>query len=84
MNLTKENVCVLIENEAQLKKAIQLLKKYGEHLDKDTGFYTGSLEGYNYLKFYKRTWWTLMYKPGGKQITLSELEQILIKEKGTV
>lgn len=33
MKLTKENVCVLIENEAQLEEARKMLEKYGENID---------------------------------------------------
>ena len=34
MKLTKENVCVFIEDEAQLEEARKMLEKYGENMSR--------------------------------------------------
>lgn len=80
MKLTKENVCVFIESEAHLEEARQLLEKYGEY------------EWENHSAFDMRTTkhlcydpvaddWLVSFKQDRIEITLTELEQILIEER---
>ena len=78
MKLTKESVCVYIENEAQLEEARELLKKYGERQCEEEMWLR-----YKYLSFdrYDREWYIGMLFSGDKQITLQELETILNEVK---
>ena len=79
MKLTKDKVCVFIENESQLNEAKELLEKYGEEITEDGTFeLTG--EQVNYLQlFIGDLKWCLLSK-WRNQITLSELEEILKNE----
>lgn len=84
MKLTKENVCVFIEDEAQLEQARELLVRYNERIDERT-FYLMVGTELNFLQIDRKKQWTLGSKPLGhnklcklkEQITLTELEQIL-------
>ena len=79
MALTKQNVCVFIENEAQLNEAKELLEKHGEEIAEDGTFRLTS-KSENYLQlFVGDKKWCLLTK-WRKQITLSELEEILKNE----
>lgn len=76
MALTKDKVCVYIENEAQLNEAKELLEKYGEKIAEDGAFELKSKLD-NYLQFFLYDLkWRLLSK-WGNQITLSKLEEIL-------
>lgn len=76
MALTKDKVCVYIENEAQLNEAKELLEKYGEEITEDGTFrLTSKLDNYLQL-FICDLKWCLLSK-WRNQITLSELETIL-------
>jgi hypothetical protein len=86
MKLTKENVCVFIENEAQLEEARQLLEKYGEDLA--TFEYAFDLIyhdlRYPYLRLHDfRKDWFLSNRIhwNQTQITIRQLEEILKEEK---
>lgn len=84
MKLTKENVCVFIESEAHLEEARQLLEKYGEIISDDGTFSISEDYFFNYLRvFIDETWFlgTVPERKNVKQITLTELEQILIEER---
>lgn len=81
MNLRKENVCVFIENEEHLKKSSRLLQRYKEKIANDSSFgLSGDISDWNYLYFnlgFKN--WGLGRK-NGREITLSELETILMNQ----
>ena len=79
MKLTKENVCVFIENESQLQFAKEILKKYGESIANDGTFELTDEQG-NYLQLFKGDYkWCLLTK-WKRQITISKLEEILKNE----
>ena len=81
MKLTKENVCVFIDNNDKLEKAKEILNKYNQVIDKDCPFIFD--EYGKWLKLYTvgQGWYI-----GNDQrhlfteITLSELEEILKNE----
>lgn len=80
MKLTKQNVCVFIENKAQLQQAKELLKKYGEEIAEDGTFELSSKEA-NYLNIYIDDKWFLGWKHEYfNQIKLSELDTFLKNE----
>lgn len=80
MTLTKDKVCVYIENEAQLKEARELLEKYGEEITED-GTFELTDDNKNYLNIFVDGVWFLCDKHSYlNQITLSELETILKNE----
>lgn len=82
MRLTKENVAVFIESESHLQQARELLERYGESFSNESKFFTETtIDGYNRLAYFNTGLWELMYLPIAKQITLSELEEILKGEK---
>lgn len=84
MKLNKEEICVYIENEAQLDEARQLLEKYGEKESKNKSamdfvfngtkchYLTQNIHGKWYLQM------NLMYET---IITLQQLEQMLKAEQ---
>lgn len=74
MKLDKTQVCVYIENEAQLKEARELLEKYGEQCE----FIWEKNEDNVLCLSGSSTWGVYGYKLEKEtQITLPELEQIL-------
>ena len=82
MKLTKENVCVFIENEAQLQQAREVLEKYGEKVCKTTFFLSYDKNGDN-LQFSHADidWYLSSIILNRKLITLTELGEILKGEK---
>ena len=80
MNLRKENVCVFIENETQLEEAKEIILKYKGVIDRE---YFNNRAKYAHL-YSDCTWCTasltVMQGMEKKQITLSELEEILKNE----
>ncbi len=90
MKLDKTNICVFIENEAQLQEARELLERYGETIDDEMFYIHGSEESLNYLQVVDNDygWWlALNRKANGeilKLITLTELETILKDEHGNI
>lgn len=78
MNFTKEDVCVFIENEAQLEEARELLEKHGKTIDEDS-FYLSENVQYNYMYNAWGSLWALgeCTEDEEPRITLSELETIL-------
>ncbi len=85
MKLNKSNVCVLIESEAQLQQAREMLERYGEEEgDSKDSFLFGNGE-FPYLKMLihpKKVWYLSRIQWESELITLSELEEILKGEKG--
>lgn len=80
MKLTKQKVCVFIENEAQLQEAKELLENYGEKVAKD-GTFKLTNDNENYLNLYiDNKWFLCSNQVFFNQITLSELEEILKNE----
>ena len=80
MKLSKQNVCVFIENEAQLQQAKELLEKHGEEIAEDGTFELSSKEA-NYLNLYIDDKWFLGWKHEYfNQIKLSELDTFLKNE----
>ena len=82
MKLQKNEVCVFIENEAQLEEARELLLKYGENIS----MYCFSLKAYKYLQLdddYDSMDWYMCDEIGLTKITLQQLEEILINDKTT-
>ena len=78
MKLTKQNICVYIENEAQLQQAKELLEKHGEEIAEDGTFSINKGNNQDFLQlFIDDKWWVGMRNKYQKQITLSELETIL-------
>ena len=78
MKLTKENVCVLIDDEAQLEQAMELLVKYEQTIFKDWF----NLSNGNHLIHDKEAndWWlaSSQYLINQRTIApLTELEKIL-------
>lgn len=78
MNLTKEQVCVFIEDDAQLEKAINVLNKYNEKHSRfeDSMLLNFSGKKFNYLTLLNGYWFLADFE-SGKQITLKELEKLL-------
>jgi hypothetical protein len=78
MKLTKENVCVFIDNEAQLEEARKMLDEYGEKVDTSTF----DLSAFNHVQFdtYEQDWF-VCDEDGLKIITLKQLEEILKQSK---
>lgn len=74
--MKKQDVCVYIENEAQLKEARELLEKYGEEI-----YYTlfKFHNGNQFMKLWDY-WYIGSLLDCETQITLSELEEILKAE----
>jgi hypothetical protein len=82
MKLTKENVCVFIENEAQLEEARKMLDKYGESITKDGTFEISKETHYNYLRIWTLSdEWYCSLKDVRTQITMQQLEEILKQSK---
>ena len=81
MKLTKDNVCVFIENESQLQEAKELLENYGEEIAEDDTFSIDCCTNHNFLQlFIDDKWWVGMRNKYQNPITLSELEEILKNE----
>lgn len=79
MKLDKTNVCVLIESEAHLQQAREVLERYGEVIDFETWHY-GNSKPWNYLNYAdKLKNWGIGCERQYK-ITLTELEEILKEE----
>lgn len=85
MKLTKEQVCVLIENEAHLQQAREVLERYGENVfhvsffNKNEALMYDHSDGHWFMcnmEIFKK--WE---EKRVTQITLTELEQILKEEK---
>lgn len=79
MALTKQNVCVYIENEAQLNEAKELLEKYGEKVDANMN---DLKREFKLVKFCSDGIWRFT-KVGTKRpqvYSLLTLEEILKKE----
>jgi hypothetical protein len=87
MKLTKENVCVFIESEAQLKEARKMLEKYGEYLSDYVEFRKGNDVLIDFIqlgiKRHVKGWWPsdVDQHESKTQITLQQLEEILKEEK---
>ena len=84
MNLTKENICVFIENEAHLEEAGQLLNKFGEKIDLDTTIQFDERSLKNQFITYDAVdgdWFIGYNSARDKEITLTELETILKSEE---
>jgi hypothetical protein len=81
MKLTKQDVCVFIENEQQLQEAQEMLERYGEVIDYPD-FFRVNDGSFNFLKCDKQSIWYLgTSSPAIRtEITLPELEQILKEE----
>lgn len=86
MKLTKENVCVLIEDEAQLQQARELLVKYKQELADDGCFALSKPHNSyaNYLQFdiTNQDWW--LFHARKNKITITKLEKILSDGKETL
>ena len=79
MALTKQNVCVFIENKAQLNEAKKLIKKYNGNIDETVFFLSNKHEDFlQYFQAHEN--WGLAYQSDETQITISELEAILKNE----
>lgn len=86
MKLTKQDVCVFIENEQQLQEAREMLEGYSRLID-HSHFYLdeGGGDGDNLMYDELTNKWHLSYNVMNlKKITLPELEQILKDEHGKV
>jgi len=84
MILTKENICVFIENGAHLEEAGQLLEKYGEKIDLDTTIQFDERSLRNQFITYDAIdgdWFIGYNSARDKEITLTELE-IILKNEG--
>lgn len=82
MSLTKQKVCVLIENKTQLEEARLLLEKHGENIDESTFFLSDKHEDFlQYFSAHEN--WGLAYQSDETKITLRELENILHQEQIT-
>ena len=80
--LRKEEVCVYIENTAQLKEAKELLEKYGEEISEGCNamdFIFGGLP-HNILTIHSDGWYLSRFDWEQTKITLQELETILKAE----
>lgn len=80
MNLRKENVCVFIENEAQLNEAKELLEKHNQKIESEFAFFHKELYNKIILAKYINTdewYFTDVLVVKRNKITLSELETIL-------
>jgi hypothetical protein len=80
MKLTKENVCVFIDNEAQLKEARKMLEKHGEKIATDGTFSLSSDLKWQYIRFDFGNWW-LADRCRFNEITIQQLEEILKQSK---
>lgn len=78
MNLTKEQVCVLIEDETQLNEARRVLEENGEEITNiETDFMFIEKED-NFLCYFKHKWCVFESKSSIEtEITLEELEKLL-------
>lgn len=82
MSLTKENVCVLIENKTQLEAARLLLEKHGEEVASDGTFELSDDIDYNYLQIWSLSdQWYCSLGDDKTKITLLELQNILHQEQ---
>lgn len=84
MKLQKHEVCVFIENEAQLQEARELLEKYGEEITSEPLDFQFIDYESNYLSLdFNNHVWVVYDKslPHETQITLSQLEEILKEER---
>ena len=83
MKLDKRNVCVFIENEAQLQQAEDILYDNNQPIARDESFsYTWRMPEWNYLiyqPFFMS--WSVGMCNSKNLITLAELEEILKGEK---
>lgn len=84
MKLTKDKVCVFIENEAQLQEAKELLEKYGQTQgdEESMAFIYGGKKHHYLTYFYNEDdyWYLSIEAFKHELITLSELEEILKNE----
>ena len=81
MKLTKQNVCVFIENEQQLEEARKMLEKYGENISPYL-FSLSIINKFNYLVYSNEYFrWYFNEKMNRIQITLQQLEEILKQSK---
>lgn len=71
-----QNICVLIEDENEVRKAIRLVKKYG--FDVSSRFF--NKKGMDYFGITKGKFF-LGFRAGRDLITLTELEKLLEYEK---
>ena len=80
--LRKEEVCVYIENEAQLQEARELLEKYGEEISEDCNAMDFIFWGvpHNILTIHSDGWYLSRFNWRKTKITLQELETILKAE----
>lgn len=77
MKLTKEKVCVFIEDEAQLEQARELLVKYGEDIDRVTFCLSINIKS-NFLRYCREFQdWGLGEELITTITTITELEKIL-------
>lgn len=76
MKLTKENVCVFIEDEAQLEQVKNILDGYGEEID-DSMFRIPTFDGCNKLSKWRLDGKWRISNSDRNTITLTELEKIL-------
>ena len=82
IKLTKDQVCVLIENETQLNHARRILEENGEEITNiETDFMFLEKED-NFLCYFKHKWYVFDSKSSVEiQIKLEELEEILKENK---
>jgi hypothetical protein len=82
MKLTKENVCVFIENEAQLEEARKMLEKYGEEIEDNFDLKAVSKNSHIYFNPIYDEWchYRGKYCPE-TQITIQQVEEILKESK---
>ena len=84
MKLTKDKVCVFIENEAQLQQAKELLEKYSQTQgDEECMAFIYGGKKHHYLKYIDNEddYWYLSIEVFKRElIQLSELETILKNE----
>ncbi len=84
MKLSKENVCVFIEDESHLKEARELLERCGEAIFQPVFHLSNKANPHkNYLYYntiVRNHAWGLGLPTKRKQITLPELEEILKSE----
>lgn len=77
------NVVVFIKDEAELEAAREMLEKNGQEIEKAYGYFYVSVtyKFRNFLKLKGNKWITGIKYSISKQITLTELEQLIKKEK---
>lgn len=76
MKLTKENVCVYIEDEAHLQEMREFLESEGEKITKD-GTFRITAAASNYLQiWYNDNAWYLTDSIGQQKITTSQFKQL--------